>query len=128
LFSAFGVSDAGPVRKTNEDRFAADERLQLMVVADGMGGHLAGDGVLLARFACPADRIERFVREELRPPVAKSNGLVTIVAASADAKLDRATIWGRPGVVAAGVGVERAIKERFDPRNVLCPGEMAFET
>jgi PPM family protein phosphatase len=58
LFSAFGVSDAGPVRKTNEDRFAADERLQLLVVADGMGGHLAGD----VASSLAVDTITGFVR------------------------------------------------------------------
>ena len=58
MFSAFGVSDAGPVRKTNEDRFAADERLQLMVVADGMGGHLAGD----VASSLAVDTITGFVR------------------------------------------------------------------
>ncbi len=58
MFSAFGVSDAGPVRKTNEDRFAADEHLQLMVVADGMGGHLAGD----VASSLAVDTITGFVR------------------------------------------------------------------
>ena len=58
MFSAFGVSDAGPVRKTNEDRFAADERLQLLVVADGMGGHLAGD----VASSLAVDTITGFVR------------------------------------------------------------------
>ena len=43
MLTACGVSDIGPVRKTNEDGFAADEELQLFVVADGMGGHLAGE-------------------------------------------------------------------------------------
>jgi PPM family protein phosphatase len=43
VLTACGVSDIGPARKTNEDSFAADEHLQLLVVADGMGGHLAGE-------------------------------------------------------------------------------------
>ena len=43
MLKAYGVSDVGLVRRTNEDRFAADEELQLLVVADGMGGHLAGE-------------------------------------------------------------------------------------
>ena len=43
MLKAYGISDVGLVRRTNEDRFAADEHLQLLVVADGMGGHLAGD-------------------------------------------------------------------------------------
>jgi PPM family protein phosphatase len=39
----FGVSDPGPVRKVNEDSFLCNDELQLYVVADGMGGHSAGE-------------------------------------------------------------------------------------
>ena len=38
-----GISDKGSVRPTNEDCFAIDNRLHLSVVADGMGGHNAGE-------------------------------------------------------------------------------------
>lgn len=40
---AFGVSDKGRVRKGNEDAFASVDELQLFIVADGMGGHNAGE-------------------------------------------------------------------------------------
>src|SRR5947209_7964550 len=40
---AYGVSDAGPVRKTNEDAFVSDPEMRLFAVADGMGGHSAGE-------------------------------------------------------------------------------------
>lgn len=40
---AFGVTDIGPVRSNNEDNFLIDEALGLVMVADGMGGHAAGD-------------------------------------------------------------------------------------
>jgi protein phosphatase len=43
VLQARGLSEKGPVRPTNEDRFAIDEDLQLCVVADGMGGHNAGE-------------------------------------------------------------------------------------
>jgi PPM family protein phosphatase len=41
--SAFGVSECGPVRQGNEDAFAIDLDIGLFVVADGMGGHAAGE-------------------------------------------------------------------------------------
>ena len=43
VLQAWGVSEKGSVRPTNEDRFAIDEALRLCVVADGMGGHNAGE-------------------------------------------------------------------------------------
>ena len=43
MLRAYGVTDKGRVRPTNEDCFAIDEGLRLCVVADGMGGHNAGE-------------------------------------------------------------------------------------
>ena len=43
MVHACGVSDAGRVRKTNEDGFVTDAELNLYAVADGMGGHRAGE-------------------------------------------------------------------------------------
>jgi len=41
--NAIGRSDKGLKRKINEDRFLVDPALGLYVVADGMGGHKAGE-------------------------------------------------------------------------------------
>jgi serine/threonine protein phosphatase PrpC len=41
--SSAGLSDIGRKRVSNEDYFAMDHSINLYVVADGMGGHLAGE-------------------------------------------------------------------------------------
>lgn len=38
-----GATDQGRVRDTNEDVYVVDRRLQLFAIADGMGGHRAGE-------------------------------------------------------------------------------------
>lgn len=43
LGHAFGLTDIGNVRRTNEDNFLIDSELGLLAIADGMGGHEAGD-------------------------------------------------------------------------------------
>ena len=61
VLRAYGVTDKGRVRATNEDFFAIDESLGLAVVADGMGGHNAGE--VAARLA--VDTIVEFVTDLL---------------------------------------------------------------
>jgi protein phosphatase len=41
--TGYGLSDVGRKRTSNEDAFWLDDRLGLYVVADGMGGHAAGE-------------------------------------------------------------------------------------
>jgi protein phosphatase len=43
LLRAYGVTDKGRVRAVNEDCWAVDQARGLCVVADGMGGHQAGE-------------------------------------------------------------------------------------
>ena len=57
MIRAHGITDRGRVRATNEDCFAIHEQLGLCVIADGMGGHNAGE--VAARLA--VDAIVEFV-------------------------------------------------------------------
>jgi serine/threonine protein phosphatase PrpC len=43
LVKSAGLTDVGLKREGNEDSFSIDEGLNLYIVADGMGGHLAGE-------------------------------------------------------------------------------------
>jgi protein phosphatase len=58
VLEAHGLSDVGHARKTNEDSFISDTALQLFVVADGMGGHSAGE----VASSLAVDAIAGFIR------------------------------------------------------------------
>jgi len=57
--TACGRTDIGLLRQNNEDCCFVDEKLGLFVVADGMGGHAAGE--VASELAC------RVIREQLTP-------------------------------------------------------------
>ncbi|HZO12503.1 MAG TPA: protein phosphatase 2C domain-containing protein, partial [Polyangiaceae bacterium] len=43
LIRSYGMTDVGRRRKQNEDAFLRNDDIRLFVVADGMGGHAAGE-------------------------------------------------------------------------------------
>ncbi|MBI4041809.1 MAG: Stp1/IreP family PP2C-type Ser/Thr phosphatase [Deltaproteobacteria bacterium] len=41
--SSCGLSDIGRIRRVNQDSFVCNEKVKLFIIADGMGGHQAGE-------------------------------------------------------------------------------------
>src|SRR3954470_13515618 len=76
----YAATDVGRVRGHNEDNFLADKQLALFVVADGMGGHAAGE--VASAIAV------RTMHDELK------NEHITIAAIAADSEGASKTLLG----------------------------------
>jgi PPM family protein phosphatase len=62
-WEAEGISDVGRVRQGNEDAFLLDARRGVFLVADGMGGHAAGEVASALAAETAADALARAVDE-----------------------------------------------------------------
>ncbi|MBV9949412.1 MAG: serine/threonine-protein phosphatase, partial [Myxococcales bacterium] len=70
-----GQTDLGRKRSTNEDAFFLDDELGLYVVADGMGGHAAGEVASREAVDTLYGMVKRGVRglHELRDPLSEAD-------------------------------------------------------
>ncbi len=66
---AFGMTDVGVVRTSNEDNFLIDAALGLLLVGDGMGGHDAGEVASADALLAVRDFIRDLPRGEAQRPV-----------------------------------------------------------
>src|SRR5271154_5783778 len=69
----YAATDVGKVRDHNEDNFLVDKKLSLFIVADGMGGHAAGEVASAIAVRTVHDEIRRD-KEMLDDYVAGSSG------------------------------------------------------
>ncbi|MEO5377904.1 MAG: protein phosphatase 2C domain-containing protein [Magnetococcus sp. DMHC-6] len=68
-FRAVGRSDVGRVRTLNEDNFIINEALGLLIVADGMGGHDAGEVASAQVIASIQESLQKFMHPRIDPNV-----------------------------------------------------------
>ena len=95
MLRAFGLTDKGRVRPTNEDCFAIEEACGLFVVADGLGGHNAGE--VAAQIA--VDAVVEFVSTDtgdrpfgLDPSLSNAGNLLRTAVCFANARVLEAAV------------------------------------
>ena len=84
---AFGASDPGRRRQTNEDRFHVDAARGIFIVVDGVGGHAAGEQAAETALAAVRERLERqtgAIADRLREAITIANNDLHRRAASRD--------------------------------------------
>lgn len=80
-----GLSDTGRQRRENEDRIHADPGRGLFIVADGLGGHAAGEKAAETAVEMIVARVSRKVgtaEERIREAIAVANNEILKLAAS----------------------------------------------
>jgi hypothetical protein len=84
----------------------------------------AGNGVIRTALSPRSPVAFRtLLREQLRPRVAAAGGTLTVLAHPEEAELSAEDVWGP---TSGAIRIMRAIKERFDPGDVLNRGRYIF--
>jgi len=121
--STAAVSDPGRIRAYNDDSLAADAELGALVLADGMGGHNAGDvaarmatELVLEHLASETSR-RNAPEARIRAAVSHANAAIVRAARADPAKSDMGTtlvvaLFGEGRVTIGHVGDSRAYRLR----------------
>ena len=107
---AYARTDPGPVREHNEDALLVDQELGVFIVADGMGGHAAGE----VASALAVETIHRILlREQVDPDETR---LVRDVDPADTADMLRERL--RYGMNQASVAIRREVERRPETRGM----------
>lgn len=101
------LTDTGKVRKTNEDSCLVDDELGLIIVADGMGGHAAGEVASRLAVEVVREQVSRGLR----------TGLIPTCGTPAPHWSDRTRLLAAAVTLANDV-IFRASQERFERRGM----------
>ena len=71
ILKSAGYTDIGKIRKSNQDTFFASDEKQLYIVADGMGGHKAGDVASRMTVAAVENYFKTYGKQKRNTPVSQ---------------------------------------------------------
>jgi glycolate oxidase FAD binding subunit len=89
----------------------------------------AGDGIIkVCHWPLLPDKATEVLGETLRPMVETHGGRMTVLCCPGNVKLTPEDVWGTPDGESArkAMSVSRAIKDRFDPANLLNPDRYIY--
>lgn len=134
---SFGLSDIG-VRTNNEDVWAACTEIGFFALADGMGGHQAGEVAAKEAIEHLSDSVKRIKTldphewmDELRLAIEKANQYVYLLGKNDDSLNGMGTtlcclIWAKEAVIYAHVGDSRIYRLRDGKLELLTQDHSLF--
>ena len=84
----------------------------------------AGNGIVIARYPTfPAGGVSRILVGRLQPAAQNAGGNLIVLSSTLSGELTRQAIWG---ATAGAAMLMEAVKQQFDPKNLLNPGRFVY--
>jgi serine/threonine protein phosphatase PrpC/CRP-like cAMP-binding protein len=102
----YAATDVGRLRDHNEDNYLVDRKLSLFIVADGMGGHAAGEvaSALAVRIIHEELKKEREIIESVAPESRASKQILTLLEQAVQKACSRIHEEAKIDVAKRGMG------------------------